>query len=212
MTHVPSPAAEQWNARYGDADYFYGTEPNDFLRENAHHLPDGPILCLADGEGRNSVFLASLGREVHSVDISTAGVEKTRRLAVERGVTVHAEVGDLATFVLGQRKWAGIVSIFSHLPSELRRDLHRRVVESLQSGGVVILEAYTPDQIGRGTGGPQVEDLLMTEKALRTEFAELELVHIQECIRDVVEGNGHTGTAAVVQVVARRRVEGRISE
>ena len=204
MTHVPSPAAEQWNTRYGDADYFYGTEPNDFLRENAHHLPDGPILCLADGEGRNSVFLASLGREVHSVDIAAAGVEKTRRLAVERGVTVHAEVGDLATFDLGQLKWAGIVSIFSHLPSELRKDLHRRVVESLQPGGVVILEAYTPDQIGRGTGGPQVEDLLMTEKALRSEFAELELIHIQECVRDVVEGTGHTGTAAVVQVVARK--------
>jgi 2-polyprenyl-3-methyl-5-hydroxy-6-metoxy-1,4-benzoquinol methylase len=206
VTHTPSTAAEQWNARYGDNDYFYGTEPNDFLRQNAESLPDGPMLCIADGEGRNSVFLASLGKDVHSVDISPVGVEKTRRLAADRGVVVNAQIGDLTDFNFGHNKWAAIISIFSHLPSALRRDVHRRVVESLQPGGVVLLEAYTPNQIGRGTGGPQVADMLMSEETLRDEFAGLEITLLQETVRDVVEGNGHTGTAAVVQLIAHRIV------
>ena len=84
--------------------------------------------------------------------------------------------------------------------------MHRRVVESLQPGGVVLLEAYTPNQIGRGTGGPQVADMLMSEETLRDEFADLEIALLQETVRDVVEGNGHTGTAAVVQLIAQKRL------
>lgn len=206
MSQMFGPNA-QWNLRYSDEEYFYGTTPNDFLRENAHLIPRGSVLCVADGEGRNSVFLATTGRDVSSVDISDVGVAKTKKLATEKGVSVDAQVGDLADFDLGRNKWQGVISIFAHLPISLRQDLHRRVIDSLAPGGVVLLEAYTVDQIGRGTGGPQVPELLMSAESLSQEFAALEIIHLKELEREVVEGSGHTGLAAVVQLIARKRLD-----
>lgn len=194
--------ANQWDDRYGQSNYFYGTEPNDFLSTTSHRIPIGSVICLADGEGRNSTFLASLGYKVSSVDISPVGVQKTQELARRKHVEVNAQVGDLESFDLGVNKWQGIVSIFCHLPSELRRDVHRRVVSALAPGGVVLLEAYTPNQIGRGTGGPQSEDLLMTAQSLQEEFSGLKILHLQELDREVIEGTGHSGMASVVQLLA----------
>jgi SAM-dependent methyltransferase len=194
-----------WEERYSSDHYVFGTEPNDFLRSQVPGLETGVALCLAEGEGRNAVHLAESGFEVHSVDLTRAGVAKTHRLATARGVEVHAVVGDLAEFDLGTARWDLIVSIFAHLPPPVRRDLHRRVVDALKPGGVLLLEAYTPDQIGRGTGGPQVAEMTMTLAALREELAPLDFVHALELEREVVEGPGHTGVGSVVQVVARRR-------
>jgi SAM-dependent methyltransferase len=193
-----------WEQRYGVDHYHYGTDPNDFLREQIESLPDGPVLCLAEGEGRNAVFLAGTGLEVHSVDLTEAGVAKTLRLAEERGVRVNAVVADLATYDIGHERWATVVSIFAHMPPRVRRDLHGRVVAALRPGGVLVLEAYTPDQIGRGTGGPAVPELTMTLDLLRDELDGLEFLHALETERVVVEGPGHTGVGAVVQVVARK--------
>ncbi len=202
-TDQPTPR-DRWEERYRTDEYVFGTEPNDFLRQHAPILVGPRVLCLAEGEGRNAVFLAEQGFEVSSVDLTEAGVAKTRRLAAERGVTVDAIVGDLAQYSLGRDRWDSIVSIFAHVPPTVRRDLHRRVVEALRPGGVLLLEAYTPDQLGRGTGGPQVPELTMSLAALRDELAGLEFEHGVEVVRDVVEGPGHTGEGAVVQVIARR--------
>jgi len=199
-----SPARAMWEERYGVDDYVYGTEPNEFLRDHVSELPDGDVLCLAEGEGRNAVFLATTGRRVSSVDLTEAGVAKTLRLAESAGVSVEAAVGDLAEFDLGTDRWDAIVSIFAHVPSSVRVGLHQRVVTALRPGGVLLLEAYTPDQIGRGTGGPQSEDLTMTLAGLRRELAPLAFVHGEECVRDIVEGTHHTGAGSVVQVIARR--------
>lgn len=199
-------AEEQWNQRYGGDEYFYGTEPNDFLREHIALIPDGRVLCIADGEGRNSIFVASLGFNTSSVDISSSGVNKTRLLAAERGVVVDAHVGDLAVFDVGTSKWSAIVSIFCHLPQVLRGEVHRRIANGLVPGGIVLLEAYTVNQIGRGTGGPQVPELLMSEESLREEFSGLEIIHLAETERDVREGAGHTGLASVVQLIARKTI------
>jgi len=193
-----------WEERYGVDDYVYGTEPNGFLRENVSVLPMGDILCLAEGEGRNAVFLASTGRRVSSVDLTEAGVAKTLRLAAAAGVSVDAVVGDLADFDLGVDQWDAVVSIFAHMPSPVRVDLHERVVASLRPGGVFLLEAYTPDQVGRGTGGPASPDLMMTVEGLRGELEPLEFVHAQEREREIVEGTHHTGIGSVVQVIARK--------
>ena len=201
----PLPGAA-WEQRYGAEGYLYGTEPNDFLRQHVDRIPHGRVLCLAEGEGRNAVFLARQGFEVASIDLAQAGVAKTHRLAKERGVTVDAMTGDLATADLGVQRWDGIVSIFAHIPASIRRDLHRRVVDALAPGGVFLLEAYTPAQIGRGTGGPPVLELAMTLPDLTRELDGLELVHAIETERDVVEGRGHTGRGSVVQVIARRPV------
>jgi SAM-dependent methyltransferase len=205
MTDQPT-AKSMWEERYDADHYVYGTEPNEFLRDNVSMLSMGDVLCLAEGEGRNAVFLAGTERRVSSVDLSEAGVTKTLRLAGERGVEVDARVGDLSTYDLGKEKWDGIVSISAHMPAKVRADLHHRVVDALRPGGTFLLEAYTPNQIGRGTGGPQSVEMMMTLSALERELTPLEFLHAEETERFVVEGTGHTGSAAVVQVIARKAI------
>lgn len=195
---------QSWDARYLGEEYFYGTEPNGFLAANIDQLGSGRALCLAEGEGRNAVFLAEHGFDVHSVDLSETGVSKTHALARSRGVVVHAQQGDLAVFDLGESNWDVIISIFAHTPAKLRRQLHQRVVSALRPGGAFLLEAYTPAQIGRGTGGPPDASLMMTADALREELAGLQIHHLQEIEREVIEGQGHSGIASVVQCIARR--------
>ena len=200
----PAPPGSFWDEKYGADEFMYGKEPNDFLRLNVDALPFGKVLCLADGEGRNSVFIASTGRAVWSVDLSTQGPLKTQRLAAERGVEVTAESADLADYELGENRWDAIVSIFAHMPIHVRENLHKRVATALKPGGVFLLEAYTPSQVGRGTGGPQDPSLTMQLNALKKELAPLTFVVAQEIERNVVEGIGHTGMASVVQVIARK--------
>ena len=195
---------QRWDERYGEPGFAYGTEPNDFLAAVAHRLPPGPVLMLGEGEGRNAVFLAGLGHAVTAVDQSEVGLAKTRRLAEEKGVRVQTEQADLSEYPIQPGAWAGIVSVFCHLPPAIRVPVYAAVVRGLQPGGVFILEAYTPHQLGRGTGGPQAADMLVSLDDLRRELAGLEFEHAVEVEREVREGAYHTGPAAVVQLVARR--------
>lgn len=193
-----------WDERFSAEAYVYGTEPNDFLRETAPRIPAGPVLCLGDGEGRNGVHLAERGHAVTSVDGSAVGLAKARRLAEDRGVdltTVHA---DLADWVIEEGAWAGIVSIFVHLPRPLRTRIHAAVTRGLAPGGVYVLEAYTPRQLALGTGGPSQPELLMEPDDIEAELAGLRLERCAEVRRPVVEGLVHTGEAAVLQVIAVR--------
>jgi SAM-dependent methyltransferase len=195
----------QWDERYSSPGYFYGTEPNDFLRDRCMAIRQGgDVLCLAEGEGRNAVFLATQGFHVLAVDQSAVGLDKARRLAAEKGVDIDTAVADLATYAIEPDHWDGIVSIWCHVPAPLRVELHRRVAAGLKPGGVFILEAYTPAQLAYGTGGPTNAELLPTLTELRRELAGLELVHAVERERVVHEGGGHNGLSAVVDVVARR--------
>jgi SAM-dependent methyltransferase len=198
-----------WDNRYAAADGFvFGTEPNQFLAEMAAQIPAGPVLCLGEGEGRNAVHLATLGHDVTAIDQSAVGLNKARQLAATRGVQIATEVADLEAAVIEPGCWAGIVSIFVHLPVELRRKVYPRVVRGLMPGGVFLLEAYTPAQLAFGTGGPKDVALLMTLSALREELTGLDLMVAREIEREVIEGSGHTGRAAVVQVVARAHGRG----
>jgi SAM-dependent methyltransferase len=196
--------ASFWDHRYAGSDFVFGTAPNGFLASVAELIPAGPVLCLAEGEGRNAVHLARRGHAVTAVDQSTVGLDKAARLAAQAGVTLTTCVGDLADYPISPGAWAGVVSIFCHLPPALRRSVHARVVAGLRPGGVFVLEAYHPAQLSFATGGPKEVTLLMTLAGLRTELGGLEFIHARECEREVVEGSGHTGRAAVVQVVARR--------
>jgi SAM-dependent methyltransferase len=193
-----------WNDRYTAAHYIYGVAPNAFVAEMAPRIPVGPVLCLAEGEGRNAVHLAALGHPVTAVDQSDVGMAKARRLARARRAEISTVVTDLADYHIEPGVWAGIVATFAHLPRPLRRRIHSEVVQGLQPGGLFILEAYTPAQLAFGTGGPKSPELLMTLAALREELAGLEFLIARECERDVIEGAGHTGRAAVVQILARR--------
>ena len=193
-----------WNERFGGADYLYGTEPNDFLRAEAGQIPSGPVLCLAEGEGRNAVFVASLGHEVTAVDLSARGLEKTQALADAQGVQVETTLADLEHYEIEAESWSGIVAIFMHLPPTLRAAVLGRVVEGLRPGGVFLMEAYTPEQLSYGTGGPQSPELLVTLDQLQQELAGLEFLHAAEVEREIHEGHGHNGLSSVVQIVARK--------
>lgn len=195
-----------WDERYAEPGYAYGVEPNQFLQEVAErYLPaSGRVLCLAEGEGRNAVFLAERGFDVTAVDSSAVGLDKAQRLANERKVELKTVVADLRDFPLGVGAWDGIVSIWCHLPSKLRADLHARAVEALKPGGVFLLEAYSPEQLRYGTGGPGHVDLLVSLDALLGELRGLETVRAESLVRHVSEGKYHEGPSAVVELIARK--------
>jgi SAM-dependent methyltransferase len=193
-----------WDERYAQESWIFGTEPNDFLREQAHRIPGGRVLCLGEGEGRNSVYLAELGYEVVGVDRSQVGLDKAQALAQERGVFVETVFSSIEDFDLREGEWDGIVSIFFHLPPELRRRVHRAVVEGLAPGGILILEAYTPRQSSLGTGGPSNPTHLMTLDLLLDELEGLEPLVAREMEREVEEGQMHRGRGSVVQFVGVR--------
>jgi len=191
-----------WDERYNTAEYVYGTDPNAFLANVVDEMPKGRTLCIAEGEGRNAVFLAEQGHDVVAVDASAIGLAKAQRLASERGVAIETVVADLADFAIAAHGWDAVVSIFAHVPPDIRKPLHRKIVQGLRSGGMLVLEAYTPEQIKLGTGGPPVPELTMNLDSLREELDGLVFQHALELARDVIEGRFHTGKGAVVQVVA----------
>jgi SAM-dependent methyltransferase len=199
--------SDHWDTRYSQHEAAFGTEPNDFLATAWQHVPRGagPVVCIGDGQGRNGVFLAEQGFEVISVDLSAVGVEHATRLAARRGVTVTGVVADIADWQPPEG-CAAIVSIFCHLASEARARAYPRLTGALASGGVWIMESYTPDQIGRGTGGPPVADMMHDSASIAAELTAcgLETVLLHELLRPVVEGPLHTGDAAVVQYVGCR--------
>jgi SAM-dependent methyltransferase len=203
MSDAPIPPPP-WDERYAEPGWAYGTEPNDFLRESAHLLPRGRVLCLAEGQGRNAVHLATLGHDVTAVDLSAVGLARAESLARERGVALRTVVADLATWPIEPGAWQGVVSIFAHVPLEVRVRLHRAVVEGLAPGGVLVLEAYTPRQLECGTGGPPDATRMMTLGGLRRELDGLEWIVGRELEREVHEGRYHHGRSEVVQVVARK--------
>ncbi len=194
----------EWDERYGAADFAYGKEPNEFLASVADRIPPGPVLCLAEGQGRNAVFLAQSGRVVTAVDRSAVGLMRAHELAKERGVTVKTVQADLAAYIIRPAAWSGIVAIFAHLPQPLRSRIYRSSAAGLAPGGVFILEAYTPAQIAHGTGGPKDAAMLPTLEELKADLSGLELEIARECERAVIEGKHHTGLSAVVQIVARK--------
>lgn len=201
-----------WDERYSDHEYVYGTEPNAFLasvidRIRCHHnnlAHCGKVLSLGEGEGRNAVFLAEHGCLVTAVDSSHVGLSKAEKLAKARGVVIKVIHTDLAQLDIEANAWDAIVSIFCHVPSSLRVELHRKVVAGLRPGGIFVLEAYTPGQLALQTGGPQDVDMTMSLAQLQNELAGLEFEHAEELEREVVEGKFHTGRGAVVQVIARK--------
>ncbi|MFZ1615525.1 MAG: class I SAM-dependent methyltransferase [Holophaga sp.] len=200
----PATDSDFWNQRFLEPGWAYGTEPNDFLKAQAGHIPMGEVLCLAEGEGRNAVHLAALGYAVSAMDFSSTGLAKAQALALERGVNIHTFVADLGAFDPGEGRWQGIVSIFVHPLTTLRRALHQHMVRALAPGGVILLEAYATNQLKLGTGGPREPERLCSLEDLTEDFAGLETMICHELERDVQEGKYHRGTSAVLQFMGRK--------
>jgi SAM-dependent methyltransferase len=171
----PSAAPLQfWNQRYREQGFAYGSEPNDFLRQQAAALKPGQALCLAEGEGRNAVHLARLGHRVMAQDLSPVGLQKARDLAATHGVSIETHCCDLADFQPEPERVDLVVAIWMHLPPAMRAKVHRQAVAALRPAGILILEAYTPRQLELATGGPPSRDLLVEPEALQLELEGLE--------------------------------------
>ncbi len=193
----------KWDERYNQKEFVYGQEPNKFLKDNFQKIPKGKILFLTEGEGRNAVFLAKQKEySVTAMDSSSVGMKKAEQFAKKQGVEIKTIVADLNNFNLGTEQWDGIVSIFCHLPPELRKNVHSKIVKGLKHNSVYLAEAYNPDQLEYKTGGPPVKELLVSLNNIKTEFNGLNFIHAKEKIREVHEGKLHFGKGAVVQLIA----------
>lgn len=192
-----------WNERFSSKEYIYGTNPNDFLKAHAKQL-SGPVLSIAEGEGRNAVFLAQLGLEVHGVDASEVGLQKAQKLAEANHVRITTELADLNDFLPKENHYGAVVSISAHLPLAIRKRLYPRLEACLKPGGLLLLESYSEAQLEKQTGGPKEIDSLMSREKLKREFSQLQIEHLEELDREVIEGAYHTGLASVVQFLARK--------
>ncbi len=197
-----------WDQRYSEPGFAYGTSPNDFLKAEYTRIPKGGrVLCLAEGEGRNAVFLAQQGYRVTAVDQSAIGLQNAEAWAHDQGVEITTIGSNLSAFDLGIAAWDGIVSISAHLPPAIRQPLHSRVVAALKKDGIFLLEAYTEHQLGMDSvGGPPASqrELFMSLHALEVELAGLDFVVARELEREMSEGRYHHGPSAVVQIIARQ--------
>jgi SAM-dependent methyltransferase len=207
MTNPSFPDdANIWNKRFEGEGYVFGTEPNAYLREHAVHWgPDGRVLCVADGEGRNSVWLAAQGFRLFAFDISEVGVAKARKLAAATGVSVEYSVADCDSWPWPTETYDGVAAIFVQFADPTMRErLFANIIRSLKVGGILVLQGYSPKQLEYKTGGPSVLSHLYTEELLRTAFASTEILELRAYDADLTEGTRHRGQSALIGMVARR--------
>jgi SAM-dependent methyltransferase len=197
--------ATHWDERYAVDQYIYGTAPNQYLRAQRYRIPTGArVLVAADGEGRNGVWLAESGLEVTSVEQSAVAVRKADTLAKERGVTLRLVCADLAAWHPEGPPFDTVVAIFAHFEVSVRAAIHRALVAALAPGGILILEAFHPHQVGRHSGGPQTADMLYDAALIRRDFADLEVLELLEGVVLLDEGPKHQGEGMVVRFVGRK--------
>lgn len=196
-----------WDERYAVEDYVYGTEPSGVLIRRNHWLkPGARALCVADGEGRNSVYLAGQGLKVTAFDGAAPAVEKARRLAAERGVEVDYAVQDVFDWSWPVAEFDLVVGIFIQFVGPAGRAmLFDKMKAALKPGGVLLLHGYTPQQLRYGTGGPGVAENLYTAGMLRKAFADMRVQVLEDYELNIQEGRGHNGRSALIDMIAVKR-------
>jgi SAM-dependent methyltransferase len=208
MSDISRDAADPaafWDERYATPDYVFGTQPNTWLVANEALLKPGiAALVPGDGEGRNGVWLAERGLVVTSIDASPIGVEKARRLAAERGVSMEIVRADLRDWQPPGAVYDLAVLAFVHIGAADRAKVHRKVASALKSGGYLILEGFTPDHLAFGKGGPKVESMMFTEERLRGDFAGLDIAHLEALEVELPASERHGGRAAILRLRARK--------
>ena len=195
-----------WDAHYADEAYIFGTAPNVFLAaQQALLKPGQSVLAVADGEGRNGVWLAQQGLDVLSVDISPMGQAKAKQLAQKKNVAIRFEEADLSEWDWGKDKYDVIVAIFVQFSGpEMRTRMFQNMKQALKPGGLLILQGYTPKQLDYKTGGPGQVENLYTKDMLQEYFADMQILHLHEHEEFVSEGTKHHGMSALVDMVARK--------
>ncbi len=199
-------AAATWNKRFASDAFIFGVEPNEYLHSKASLLaPTGRVLCVADGEGRNSVWLARRGHHVDAFDIAANGVAKARKLADDAGVPVNYSVADCDTLAWPADTYDAVLAIFVQFADPpMRERLFANMMRALKRGGLLIVQGYTPKQLEYKTGGPPFASHLYTEPMLRSLLAPLEIVELHSYEAELTEGTQHSGRSALIGAVARK--------
>jgi len=197
---------ERWEARFSEPGYHFGTEPNAFLKSKASLFKPGQkVLSIADGEGRNGVFLAGLGCDVLAIDFSPSALNKAQALAKERGVRLRTELADLETWTWPVAAYDAIVGIFfQFLVPAARARVFAHIKRALKPGGLVLIEGYGLGQLTYKTGGPGVPDQLYTRPMLQDAFSDFAMLEIEEYDAMLSEGDRHVGMSALVDLVGRK--------
>lgn len=203
---MTDPGLRRWDERYAQEGYLFGEQPNAFLSRQKQRLKSrASALAVADGEGRNGVWLAEQGLDVLSIDGSAVAQAKARQLAARRGMQIAFEVADLADWIWPERAFDVLAAIFIQFAGpELRAKLFEGMRHALKPGGLLVLEGYRTEQLDYGTGGPSAAENLYTEAMLREAFADLQILELNVYDAVVEEGPGHTGMSALIDLVARR--------
>ncbi len=209
MSEMRVDPAAMWDERYAREGFAYGDTANAFLTSQSARLKAGMrALVPGDGEGRNGVWLAERGLIVDTLDLSAYGVAKARRLAEARGVPLNAVQADALAWDWPRQAYDVVALIFLHLVAEERRALHAKAVAALRPGGLIVLEAFRPEQLARqaagARGGPRARELLYALDDLRADFAALDVIELAEADAVFEEGTLHVGASAVVRALARR--------
>ena len=197
---------ERWESRFAASGYVFGTAPNTFLKSQAHRLSHGQkALALADGEGRNGVWLAEKGLDVLSLDFSPNALKKARALAAARGVSLRTELADLSQWQWPVAEFDVIVAIFIQFADpQFRRQIFAGMKKALKPGGLLLMQGYRPEQLNYRTGGPPQAENLYTRDLLETAFGDFASVEINEHDSMVDEGAGHAGLSALIDFIGRK--------
>lgn len=199
-------SASFWDARYANDDYIFGTAPNQFLASQADLIQPGMrALAVADGEGRNSVWLAEHGAQVHAVEVSPLALAKARALAQTRDVTVQFEQADLLNWRWPEAEYDLVAAIFIQFASPAQRiPIIAGIRRALKPGGILLLQGYTPKQVEFATGGPASPENMYTESLLREWFGDWRIRHLREHEDFISEGTHHYGQSALIDLIAQK--------
>lgn len=195
---------DHWNNRYSTDEFIYGKKPNKFFEEEINKLKPGKILLPGEGEGRNAVYAASLGWDVDAVDQSETGKAKAMQLSSERKVKINYYIENLSSYTPKQNDYDAAAFIFLHLEENLRSIVFKKAIDSLKTGGKIILEVFEKDQIRYDSGGPKDEALLYSLEDISEEFIELDFENFSKEIITLDEGKYHQGKAAVIRFVGEK--------
>ena len=190
-----------WDERFGTEDYAYGTEPNQYFKEQLNKLKPGNILLPAEGEGRNAVFAASEGWQVTAFDTSIEGKRKAGLLALKKGVSIDYKIDNYEFIDFPHESFDCVALIFAHMNPANREDYHKKLISFLKPGGTLILEGFSKNQINNKTGGPRDINMLFSEKEMNTDFISCSDLSISEAEIVLNEGPFHQGLASVIRVV-----------
>jgi cyclopropane fatty-acyl-phospholipid synthase-like methyltransferase len=197
---------QTWDARFSSDEYIFGTEPNVWLAQHADLFKPGMrVLAVADGEGRNSVWMAKQGLQVDAFDISPVGIEKAKKLARQQGVEVNFSIHGVEDYPWSTGDYDAVVAIFIQFADpETRSTLFKRMKSALKPDGVILLQGYTPKQLDYKTGGPPNLSHLYTEDLLQEAFGDLDISELLAYEQVLTEGTQHHGQSALIGMVARK--------